>query len=267
MTMPKRNAFDGVYGYNADCEMGFINFKKLGKFVKKSARKIGKVAKKVVKAPIKAVRKIGKSVDLDFIQAGKWTGQKIKENPALAIGLAAGGAALTFGGAPLLIAGLKGGAGMIKAGAGMIGGAAKAAIPTAASIGNKMMPHVKNHFTQVGQQALNDGERVGLSPQYQEAVEKLRAQGYTEAQIAQQWMTSQAYYKQAVPEVQRSVYPEVYQQYAAQMPEQQAAVQAHRDSAYIAEETVKDVQKTASGTMLETMVIPAALLSAAFLFI
>ena len=302
MSMPKRNAFDGVYGYDEKSELAFINFKKLGNFVKKSAKKVGKVAKKVIKAPIKAAKKVAKKVDIDFvqagkwagattkdlakradvdvIQAGKWTGQQVKENPALAIGLAAGGAALTFGAGPLIMAGVKGAGGMLASGGGMIAGAAKAALPTAISMGKDIltggpgpqMPteyteeDITQHYQQVGQQALNDGEAVGQTSQYQEAVERLRAQGYTDAQIAQQWMTSQAYYKQALPEVQNSIYPEVYQQYAAQMPPRQAQIQAYRDSEEIADATVRDVQNTATGLPVEKLVLPAALLTAAFLF-
>lgn len=304
MTMPKRNAFDGVYGYCEVDELGFIKFKKLGKFVKKSAKKVGKVASKVVGAPLKAIKKVAKKADVDFvqaakwstkevknvakkvdldvIQAGKWTGQKIKENPELAIALAAGGAALTFGAGPLIMAGVKGAGGMLASGGGMIAGAAKAALPTALSVGQQMMTggggaempqeyayteeDVTQHYQQVGQQALNDGEQVGQRPQYQEAVERLKTQGYNDQQIAQQWMTSQAYYKQALPEVQRAVYPEVYQQYAAQMPPQRAQMQAYRDSEVIAEATVKDVQNTAAGVSVEKMVLPAALLMAAFAF-
>lgn len=266
MTMPKRNAFDGVYGYNEQAELGFINFKKLGKFVKKSAKKVGKVAKKVVSAPVKAIKKVAKKADIDFIQAGKWTGEQIKENPALAIGLAAGGAALTFGAGPMIAAGIKGAGGMLASGGGMIAGAAKASLPAVGAIADRMMPIAKERFQQMGQQALNDGEAVGQSPEYIEAVQQLQAQGYTDQQIAQQWMTSQSYYKQALPEVQRAVYPEIYQQYAAQMSPQQAQMQAYRDSEHVAEATVRDVQNTAAGLSVEKLVLPAALVAAAFAF-
>lgn len=265
------NVFDQLNGLEDGYEenLGGL-FSKIKKRLKKTVKKVRNITSKVGKKVLpSSIRKLGRKLDKSGITK------------------LAAGAALFMVGGPAIAAGLKGSkiaaiagkaVGAAKAGIGTIKvGSAAGAIKTGAKLyatsqGIKMQQAQANAQIQAQEQAaaqaqydakvsLELSKAMGASPEFEAAVAQLRAQGYSDDAILQHWVESKSYYQAAVPQVAKTIYPQVLN--VAQQSGftgQDAADLAYSESFKIADQEVKKTQSNASNLTPLLLAAGAALL-------
>jgi hypothetical protein len=268
----KHNVFDELNGLYAGDESDELNglFKKLKKGLSKVAkkarehrRKIDKKLKKFTPKPLRKVkdklRSVGRKLDKKGIT---------KVAGAIAIGWIAG---------PAVFAGLKGAGGMIasKVGAGavklgvkggvkgIIGAVGKKGVASTlvkTGIKYKMsrdqekaqikaMQAQEHQAEQLAQHQAQVSENLaaaaGQSPEFAQAINELRAQGYSDEAILQHWVESKSFYMAAVENVAKTIYPQTRSAIIQEgfSPSDATSI-AHVESMRIAEEEVKKVQQS-----------------------
>lgn len=112
------------------------------------------------------------------------------------------------------------------------------------------------------QAAATLGEAVRSLPEFQSIIDGLRAEGYSDADIAAHWVESRAYYETALVAATDAVYPAVLQETVdAGVPAQWQQPIAEQASLDIANNAVKQVQSETTGkSLLPLLAIGAALL-------
>lgn len=262
------NPFDQLNGNGLNGLEGFSfskAFKKVKDAVKKVDKKLG--IDKVKKAI--GLDKVEKATDKAILQ----TAAEIKRSPVAQAALVAG-AVMVAGPAGLALAKSAGGAivgGLSKVGGALAtvakSGAVKAivgGVGKVAAVGGKAL--ATQALTQMAQgagapqqyqqymtdktgpridSAIND---IANDPRYAALVAQMRAQGYSDEQIAQYWATSEAYRQAAVPAIAQTVYPQAYAAYQQQgYSPAMAQDMAYKTSDMVAEDTVTKIQDKMSG--------------------
>lgn len=248
------NRFDKGLGYYEPGMGGFLS--KIGKKLEKAVKKVNNKVKDVIRRPIakatvpSSVRKLGRKMDEKGIN--KVIGAVALSVFAPGIGAAVAGSMGAAGGALA--------AGAVKGAVGMAIG--KAATATAKS-GMTDYSTVK-----ATEQAMRDEAKVAEEiaaairtlPEFQGVVDGLRAEGYTDAEIAAHWAESSTYYTSAVAAAANTVYPAVLQEAQSEgIPN--APEVAAQTSVMMAEQGVKQVQNQVTGksALLPLLAIGAAL--------
>ncbi len=233
------NVFDQLNGYDESDELNGL-FSKLEKKIKKGFRSVNKIRSKVASKILPSkVREIGRKID----KAG--------------VNKLAAGIALTMIGIPALgaIGGQVGavaakGFGLAKGAIGgiKVGGLVKTAT-TVYSTTNKLKLDKAKQNIIIAQTKANANKSlelsraIGDSPQFAQAVQSLRAQGYDDEAILNHWRESKSYYAAAVPEVARTVYPQIYgAAVESGLPENLARDYAKVESLDVAKKEVKKAQ-------------------------
>lgn len=241
------NPFDNLGDYDDD--LGGL-FSKIKKSFRKVEKKVNTVRRKFNAKVLP--KKLNKAV------------LKAEKNPKIrkAVKIAGAAAAIYFTGGAA--------AGALKAGATkfMASGLAKKAVGTLAMNALKAKSIKMQHQALPDRITVNElGEDVRqataavTSPEFQEVAARLRAQGYSAEQIQQVWAQSQGFKNLAVPQVARTIYPQVVQAYAQTMPEDLAREKALVTSHDIAESEVNKVGGIDAKTIFTVAVpIVAALL-------
>lgn len=235
------NPFDTLGMYDGELSGVFSKLKKGLKKIEKTHKKMRKkvLPKKVVKAT-------------DKIRKNKYV-----RGAALAVA--------TVFAAPVVGAALGIGAG---AGAGAITAKGIATTVGKSLIKTKLQSAVKKKLTKKQQRALKKhaektaltsnpeavatiANAVASSPEVAEVIANMRAQGFSDVQIADAWKNSDAYKTAATSAVSQAVYPSVKSEYIAQgVPEMQAREMAEATTAEIAEDAVNTGGKTGVGAAL-----------------
>lgn len=230
------NKFDQLSGLSDyDESLGFL------KKIKKKAKKALKAAKKPVRAVVKAHKKAFNTIVKKPIQAGVKAASPLLANPVIKAAVIGGATAI--GATPLAIAGVNAAANMAKS--------------------NEAGKAAKKATKRAGYAPLQSAINEVSDNEYVNAVQQMRNDGMTDAQIEREWIQSDTYKQAAVPAVADMLTPHYQAHYKAAGVQNFAEVGetvAARDAIH----AVNEVQKSFS---LEKMIIPAAIGVAALLIL
>lgn len=253
MIRSNRNLFDQQLGYYEPHNLGFI--KKLGRSIEKAVKKVNKVVKDNIRTPIakatvpSSVRELGRKMDEKGVN-------KVIGAVALSVFAPyASGALVGASGAA---------AGSLTATA-IKGGVALAASQGAtAALKSGLTDYATDKATRA---AVKEGARVAdeiaaaiaAVPEFGHVVDALRAEGYTDAEIAAHWAESRTYYEAATAAAANTVYPAVLEE-AVHMGLPNPQQVAGQTAVYMAEQGVQRVVDDATGQSTFSKVLPLALI-------
>lgn len=259
----KNNIFDQNLGQYVDPNMGGFLSDIAGK-VRNAGRKVRDAVKKVAPKPLVKV-----------MEGVEKAGRKLEQSGVTKV---AAGLALAWVAAPLAV-------GAVSSAASAVGGsAAFGAIKTGAvalakskvvgSLANTAVSSITGAKVQdpnIEAQATSDAAgmyeavnaAIAQTPAFAETVAQARADGYSDEEIYNHWVTSRALYETAVPQITQTIQPEVYQAaisqgFGPEFAEDYSYVEADR----IAQEAMANAQNQNSNAMI----LPALAIGAYFLF-
>lgn len=250
------NRFDQQLGYYHDPQLnGFLS--KIGRSIEKAVKKVNNTVKEKIRTPIakaivpSSVRELGRKMD------EKGVNKVIGAVAASIFAPYAAGALVGASGAA---------AGSLAAKAITTGVSLAASQVSTAALKSGMQDYATVKATEQAMReeskvAAELAEAVAAVPEFQRVIEGLRAEGYTDAEIAAHWAESRTYYETATMAAANTVYPAVLQE-AQTLGIPNAPDVAAQTAVYMAEQGVQQVQaeaKAAAQTPLQKL-LPIALL-------
>lgn len=244
------NVFDELNGYydGGDAELHGL-FKKLKKAVKSGVKSVRKVTSKIAKKTLPSeIRRIGRDIDKSGIT-------KIAAGAALmmvgipAIGGLGGIGAKAAGIAAKGLTTVKSAVGGLKLASVVKGASGAMSVASAAQKykAQKVAQQAAAETQAATKQAIDFSEAVGASPEFAQALHRLRAEGYSDEQILQHWKESKSYYLAAVTQTADVVRPQIFSQaVSAGMPINYATQFADEEALNIAKTEVSKVQSAAN---------------------
>lgn len=259
----KNNIFDQNLGQYQDPNMGGFLSDIAGK-VRDAGRKVRDAVKKVAPKPLVKV-----------MEGVESAGRKLEQSGITKV---AAGLAVAWVAAPLAIGAVSSAAsavggsaafGAIKTGAvalaksKVVGTLATTAVnaATAPKVSDPEIDATATANANEMYEAVNAA--IAATPAFAATVAQARADGYSDEEIYNHWVTSRALYETAVPQITQTIQPEVYQTaidqgFGPEFAEDYSYVEADR----IAKEAMTNAQNKNSGVMI----LPALAMAAYFFF-
>jgi hypothetical protein len=238
--MRRQNAFDQQLGYYyGDPHLnGFLS--KIGRSIEKAVKKVNNVVKDNIRTPIakatvpSSVRELGRKMDEKGVN---------KVIGAVAVSIFAPYAAGALVGASGAAAGTLA-AKAITTGVGLAASQVSTAALKSGMQDYATVKATEQAMREESKVAAELAEAIAKVPEFQKVVDGLRAEGYTDAEIAAHWAESHAYYEAATMAAANTVYPAVLAEAETLgLPNPQAV--AGQTAVYLAQQGVERVQAEA----------------------